>query len=106
MAPTRRCARRAGHDGRTRPARPPRRATARVREQQRNVPALVIPIRDVTGTIGNYQSKPDVPRIGQQGKPVKYETPARSQTCLDVPPRVRPALGDPTADLLITTRRA
>src|SRR5688572_24493668 len=49
------------------------------KELQRNVPTLLLPVRGVRGEIVNYQSRPDQPRIGPNGKPIKYETPARSQ---------------------------
>ena len=59
---------------------------------QRNVPALVIPIRDAAGSIVNYQIRPDQPRIGEAGKPVKYETPAGFPPTFDVPLRCREGL--------------
>src|SRR5262245_17192840 len=60
-------------------------------KQQRIVPALVVPIRGVTGEIVNYQIRPDRPRIGKTktgnpGKPLKYETVEGSRMRLDVPP--------------------
>lgn len=72
------------------------------KEAQRNVPALLIPVRDTTGEIGLYQCRPDTPRIGDKGKPIKYETPGRAQMCLDVPRRARPFIGDPTTPMFIT----
>lgn len=72
------------------------------KEAQRNVPALLIPVWDTTGNIGLYQSRPDTPRIGGNGKPIKYETPGRARMCLDVPPRIRPFIGDPKTPLFIT----
>jgi hypothetical protein len=57
------------------------------------VPSLVIPIRNAAGEIINYQVRPDQPRIGDNGKPVKYESPAGIPPTLDVPPRVAGALG-------------
>ena len=44
---------------------------------QRRVPGLLIPIRDVTGTIATYQLRPDEPRR-RDNKPIKYETPSGS----------------------------
>ena len=35
---------------------------------QRSVPALVIPIRNASGEVVNYQVRPDEPRIGDDGK--------------------------------------
>jgi len=69
---------------------------------QQNVPALLIPVWDVNGGIGLYQSRPDTPRIGEKGKLIKYETPGRARMCLDVPPRIRPFIGDPTTPLFVT----
>ena len=69
---------------------------------QRKVPALVIPIRDAAGEIVNYQIRPDQPRIGDRGKPVKYESPAGIPPTLDVPPRCRNGLRSPHTPLWIT----
>lgn len=68
---------------------------------QIRVPALLIPIHGVTGNIVLYQSRPDQPRI-RDGKPVKYEFPAKCSMCLDVPPAVLPNLGNPDVPLFIT----
>src|SRR5690606_12647365 len=62
---------------------------------------LLIPIHSVWGKVGSLQVKPDKPRI-RDGKPVKYETIPGQPLCLDVPPRVRPFLGNPEATLWIT----
>lgn len=72
------------------------------KEAQRNVPALLVPVWDVTGTIGLYQSRPDTPRIGANGKPIKYETPGKARMCLDLPPRARRFIADPATPLFIT----
>lgn len=66
------------------------------------VPALVIPIRDSRGAIVTYQIRPHQPRIGNTGKPVKYETPALSPPALDVPVRVAKRLGVAAEALWIT----
>ena len=70
--------------------------------RQRCVPSLLIPIHGVTGQVVNYQIRPDQPRISKDGKSLKYETVARSQMALDVPPFVRGQLGDPSIPLWIT----
>ena len=62
---------------------------------------LLIPIHSVWGTVGSLQVKPDKPRV-RDGKPVKYETIPGQPLCLDVPPRVRPFLGNPEVTLWIT----
>ncbi len=64
---------------------------------QRNVPALLIPIYGPTGEIVLYQSRPESPRIGNQGKPVKYEMPFGASMALDVHPFCRESLVDPAS---------
>src|SRR5437867_7092524 len=56
---------------------------------QCRVPALLIPIRSVTGEIVLYQAHPDEPRI-VHGQPLPYETPRGARVALDVPTWVRP----------------
>src|SRR4051812_32264956 len=68
---------------------------------QRRVPGLLIPIYNVHGELATYQLRPDAPRV-VDGKPLKYETPAKSRMCLDVPRTVHPWLGDLTRPLFIT----
>jgi hypothetical protein len=70
-------------------------------EAQAQVPALLIPIWGVSGETISYQARPDQPRR-RDDKPVKYETPIGARMALDVPPRARPALGDPAVPLFIT----
>ena len=62
---------------------------------QRSVPALLMPIFGPAGEIVLYQSRPDEPRIGKRGKPVKYETPSGAGMALDVHPFCRERIGDP-----------
>jgi hypothetical protein len=71
-------------------------------ERQCNPPGLLIPIYSPTGEIVYYQFRPDQPRIGKDGKPVKYETPSGSRMVLDVHPFAREMLGDPAVPLLVT----
>jgi hypothetical protein len=71
-------------------------------ERQCNVPGLLIPIYSPTGDISLYQYRPDQPRIGKDGKPVKYETPRDSRMALDVHPFARNRLSDPSIPLFIT----
>jgi len=71
-------------------------------DRQCNPPGLLIPVWGVTGEIGNYQFRPDHPRIGENGKPVKYETPRGSRMMLDVPPMIRQWLNDPSRRLYVT----
>src|SRR5262249_48776083 len=77
------------------------------KDRQQRPPALVIPIRGVTGEITNYQIRPDSPyfppsKNGKPPKPLKYETVADSRMALDVPPAAREWLGDPGRPLFIT----
>jgi len=69
---------------------------------QQNVPGLLIPVHDETGAVALHQYRPDEPRVTKAGKAVKYETPAKTRMVVDVPPRVRPHLGDPSRPLWIT----
>lgn len=70
---------------------------------QCRVPALLIPIYDVTGSIATYQIRPDAPRVdGKRGKAIKYETIARAKMAIDVPPGARLHIGDPAVPLFIT----
>jgi uncharacterized protein DUF3854 len=69
---------------------------------QRNVPALLIPIYGSTGEVVLYQSRPDSPRIGKRGKPVRYETPTGASMVLDVHPFCRESLADPGVPLFVT----
>jgi hypothetical protein len=71
-------------------------------DAQCRVPALVVPVHSVLGEVHGYQIRPDEPRHNSDGKPLKYETPRGMKMALDVPPRVRPMLGDPSAPLFVT----
>jgi hypothetical protein len=70
--------------------------------EQSNVPALVLPVWSVQGTIALHQLRPDEPRRNREGKPIKYETPRGAHMAIDVPPAVHPYLGDPSKPLFIT----
>lgn len=69
---------------------------------QRNVPGLLIPVHGVDGELKTYQYRPDAPRVGADGRVIKYETPAGSRLVLDVPPPVRGQLRDPNVPLFVT----
>jgi hypothetical protein len=71
-------------------------------DRQCNPPGLLIPIYSPTGEIVNYQFRPDQPRIGKNGRAIRYETPARTRTVLDVHPFAREMLGNPSIPLFIT----
>jgi hypothetical protein len=70
-------------------------------DSQRRVPSLVIPIYNVHSEVAAYQIRPDSPSI-IKGRACKYETPRGTQMVLDVPPAIRPYIGDPTKPLFIT----
>lgn len=65
------------------------------------VPGLVIPVRDVHGEARFCQYRPDHPRV-RDGKPAKYEIPARTRLVIDVPPAVLGKLSSPARPLWIT----
>jgi hypothetical protein len=69
---------------------------------QQRVPGLLIPIHDERGEVALHQYRPDDPRTTKAGKTVKYETPIKARMTVDVPPRARDALGDPSRPLWIT----
>ena len=66
------------------------------------VPGLLFPLLDARGSTWGYQYRPDNPRWGKDGKPVKYETPFGQHNGIDVPPGVGDYLGDPAVALFIT----
>jgi predicted transcriptional regulator len=61
---------------------------------------LLIPVRSPSGATGR-RLRPDRPRRGKGGKPVKYEQPAETPNMLDVHPRNSAALGDVGVDLWV-----
>jgi Domain of unknown function (DUF3854) len=67
------------------------------------VPALLIPIHGIDGSVRTYELRPNRPRL-RTGKPIKYERPQGSSTCLDIPnlERVRQSLRCGNAPLFIT----
>lgn len=69
---------------------------------QRIVPTLLVPVYDEHGEVALYQHRPDDPRRNSTGKPIKYETPNKARMVVDVPPRVREKLGDPSIPLTVT----
>jgi Domain of unknown function (DUF3854) len=69
---------------------------------QQLVPALVIPIHGVVaGEAPWFIHRPDEPRV-KDGRPRKYEIPARRKMSLDIHPRVRGNLANPALPLFIT----
>ncbi len=71
--------------------------------KQRDLTGLLFPVWNTHGETGTWQLKPDAPRDNPgTGKSIKYETPAGSNVCIDVPTAARPYLLDADADLWIT----
>ncbi len=68
---------------------------------QRNVPGVLFPLHGPAVGMVSYQFRPDEPRM-KDGRPVKYETPAKSRMVLDVHPMARDRLGKPSVPLFIT----
>jgi len=78
-------------------------AEAGFKHYQRQVPSLLIPVYDEHGVTVLHQHRPDTPRVlKKSGKAVKYETPGDGRMVVDVPPRVRPMLGNPFLPLFVT----
>jgi hypothetical protein len=69
---------------------------------QLRVPGILIPLWSVNGNDVGYQFRPDHPRPGSRGRPIKYENPKGSSNRLDCPPRCQKMLGDPKVPLWIT----
>jgi hypothetical protein len=65
-------------------------------------PGILIPLHGVDGAVFGYQYRPDKPRTDSRGRLIKYENPAGSSVRIDVPPRCRQQLADPTITLFIT----
>jgi hypothetical protein len=70
--------------------------------RQQLTPGLLIPIHDVDGQIRGHQLRPHEPRTDANGRVVKYETPGGARNVIDVPPRARKRLSDPTCPLFVT----
>jgi P4 family phage/plasmid primase-like protien len=70
--------------------------------QRRLTPALAIPTYSPGGGMTTCQMKPDAPRRGKKGRPVKYETPGGSEIRLDVHPSQNGRMGDAGTPLWIT----
>jgi hypothetical protein len=71
-------------------------------EFQLATPALVVPLYSLGCDLANHQIRPDDPRLDEDGKPIKYETPAGSSTVLDCHLRNAEKLMDPREPLWIT----
>jgi len=69
---------------------------------QQHAPGLLIPVWTPDGSNPVNCYRPDNPRQTHDGKPLKYEFPRGASVRLDVPPRCRAALADPSVTLWIT----
>jgi hypothetical protein len=69
---------------------------------QQRVPGLLMPVHGPDGSNSLYSYRPDSPRQTENGKLLKYEFPKNARMRLDVPPRSRAALADPTVPIWIT----
>ena len=71
-------------------------------EWQRRAPCLYIPLYSPDGVTESAQIRPDTPRKkGKNGKVQKYENASGSRCILDVHPRNRAALADPSIPLWV-----
>lgn len=71
-------------------------------DYQLRVPALVVPMYGPEGALASHQIRPDDPRMNDEGKPIKYETPLDSGIVLDCHPTNATRLRDPQVPLWIT----
>jgi hypothetical protein len=71
-------------------------------DYQCRTPGYLVPLHGVDGSGDRYAFKPDHPRTDKDGKRVKYEHLANVPAMLDVPPRCRAQLFDPTVPLLFS----
>ena len=69
---------------------------------QANLPGLLLPLWTTDGQNGLMIYRPDTPRKGKDGKPVKYELPRGAGVRVDCPPRCQPKLEDPSVPLWVT----
>ncbi len=70
---------------------------------QQRAPGILIPLHGVDGTVIGHQYRPDKPREDtKRGRFIKYENPLGSSIRLDVLPRCRKQLGDPSVPLFFT----
>lgn len=77
--------------------------TAGFSKSQQRHPGILIPLHGVDGSVVGYQYRPDNSRRdARRDRPIKYENPTGSSVRLDVPPRCRGQLGDPSVPLWVT----
>ncbi|MFH1491163.1 MAG: DUF3854 domain-containing protein, partial [Pseudomonadota bacterium] len=71
-------------------------------KSQQRAPGILIPLYAPDGSPAASLYRPDTPRTGGKGKPIKYETPQGSRIRIDTHPRCVPQLKDPSVALWIT----
>lgn len=71
-------------------------------KSQRRPPGLLLPVWSPDGANSLHSYRPDVPRVDQRGRELKYELPRGVSARLDVPPRCRELIGDPSIPLWLT----
>jgi len=70
---------------------------------QQRTPGILIPLHGVSGEVIGHQHRPDHPRQdSNRQRTIKYENPRGSSVRLDVPPRCRPQLGNPSVPVFFT----
>jgi hypothetical protein len=72
------------------------------RQQAKQTPGLLIPILGLDGKPVLYQYRPDIPRINNKGRAIKYETPTQHTMRLDFGTGQRDLVSNPAVDLWIT----
>lgn len=70
--------------------------------RQLRQPGLLLPLHATDGSEPFCVYRPNEPRIGRDGKPIKYEIPKNSGVRLDCPPMCRSLLDNPSIPLWIT----
>ncbi len=71
-------------------------------DRQILTPALLVPLYSLGRDLVNHQIRPDHPRLDNDGRPIKYETPVGSNLVLDCHPHNAEKLMDPREELWVT----
>jgi hypothetical protein len=70
---------------------------------QQRIPGILIPLHGVDGEVIGHQYRPDKPRHDpNRDRLIKYENPKGSSVRLDVPPRCRQQMGNPSEPVWFT----
>jgi len=65
-------------------------------------PGLLVHCFDSNGDVWGVQYRADNPRSGYDGKPIKYETPAKQAADIDIPPLAAESLRDRKKPIIVT----